>query len=82
MPLTLVTGIIRLGGFLAEYGHGGYSLRRVLMAATVVAIFRHEVDLERPISHVGFEGTMMVIRVHASDPSPQKRIDVFVMMTI
>ena len=32
------------------------------MAATVVAIFRHKADLERPISHVGIEG-MMVITV-------------------
>jgi hypothetical protein len=32
------------------------------MAATVVAIFRHKADLERPISHVGIEG-MMVISV-------------------
>ena len=32
------------------------------MAATVVAIFRHKADLERPLSHVGIEG-MMVISV-------------------
>ena len=32
------------------------------MAATVVAIFRHKADLERPMSHVGIEG-MMVITV-------------------
>ena len=32
------------------------------MASTVVAIFRHKADLERPISHVGIEG-MMVITV-------------------
>jgi hypothetical protein len=32
------------------------------MAATVVAIFRHKADLERPISHIGIEG-MMVISV-------------------
>ena len=31
------------------------------MAATIVAIFRHEADLERPLSHVGIEG--MVISV-------------------
>ena len=32
------------------------------MAATVVAIFKHKADLERPISHIGIEG-MMVITV-------------------
>jgi hypothetical protein len=32
------------------------------MAATVVAIFRHKADLERPISHMGIDG-MMVITV-------------------
>ena len=30
------------------------------MAATIVAIFRHEADLERPLSHVGIEGMMMI----------------------
>ena len=34
------------------------------MAATVVAIFGHKTDLERPdILHVGFEGMMMAITV-------------------
>ncbi|KAF8165963.1 hypothetical protein B0H34DRAFT_648053 [Crassisporium funariophilum] len=32
------------------------------MAATVVAIFRHKADLERPASHVGVEGLMMISR--------------------
>ena len=36
------------------------------MAATVVAIFRHKADLERPMSHVGIEG-MMVITVCLCD---------------
>ena len=30
------------------------------MAATVVAIFRHKADLERPISHVGIGGMMLI----------------------
>ena len=30
------------------------------MVATVVAIFRHKADLERPISNVGFEGMMII----------------------
>jgi hypothetical protein len=33
------------------------------MAATVVAIFRHKADLERPISHVVCIEGMMVITV-------------------
>jgi hypothetical protein len=32
------------------------------MAATVVAIFKHKADLERPISHVGIEGMMVISR--------------------
>ena len=30
------------------------------MAATVLAIFKHKADLERPISHVGVEGRMVI----------------------
>ncbi|KAF8804295.1 hypothetical protein BYT27DRAFT_6700590 [Phlegmacium glaucopus] len=32
------------------------------MASTVVAIFRHKADLERPISNVGIEGMMVITR--------------------
>jgi hypothetical protein len=28
--------------------------------STIVAIFRHKADLERPISHIGIEGMMVV----------------------
>jgi hypothetical protein len=63
------------GRFLADYGHGGHAaiLFAVFsMAATVVAIFRHKADLERPISHiVGIEG-MMVITVRYVILSLQK----------
>lgn len=45
------------------------------MAATVVAIFRHKADLERPLSHVGIEG-MMVISVRAM--TFHQRIDMFI----
>ena len=31
------------------------------MAATVVATFIHEADLERPISHTSIEGIMMIM---------------------
>ena len=44
---------IRLGFFLADYWHGGYRLRRVLdRSDVVVTIFRHKIDLERPILNV------------------------------
>jgi hypothetical protein len=45
------------------------------MAATVVAIFRHKADLERPISQIGIEG-MMVITVRGD--AFKKKIDLFI----
>ena len=49
------------------------------MASTVLVIFRYKADLERPISHIGIEG-MMVISVRvmvAFDPWLFKIADVF-----
>ena len=43
------------------------------MAATVVAIFRHKADLERPMSHVGIEG-MMVITVRCDGVFASQKI--------
>ena len=48
------------------------------MAATVVAIFRHKADLERPISHMGVEG-MMVISVRGCDPSSKIKIEFIIL---
>ena len=44
------------------------------MAATIVAIFRHEADLERPLSHVGIEGMVISVCVMTL----HDRIDVFI----
>ena len=39
------------------------------MAATGLAIFKHKTDLERPISHVGIEGMMVITVRDGFDPS-------------
>ena len=44
------------------------------MAATGLAIFRHKADLERPISHVGIEGMMVITVRYELSPFASKEL--------
>lgn len=54
LSLPGLDNVSRIAGFVAIL-FASFS-----MASTVVALFRYKADLERPVSHIGGEGLMML----------------------